>query len=81
MSLRNDGHYHCDGCGHDLGTGGGVAVAAIISDTEPDNPSAPRRLDLCRTREEEGKRVKGCRDRVFTKRALRDLAEYLEASE
>lgn len=79
MSLRPDGHYHCDRCGHDLGEGGGVAVAVKISDTDPaTGDTTVRLLDLCRDRpdpDRPGKKIQGCRDRVLTKKALRNYYE------
>lgn len=47
MSLRSDGTYRCDGCGVDVGNGG-VLMAAVISDLDPDQPGAIRVLHLCR---------------------------------
>lgn len=47
MSLRSDGHYRCDRCGTDVGNAG-VDMCAVISDTDPDDPTRPRVLHLCR---------------------------------
>lgn len=78
MSLRPDGSYRCDRCGADVGNGG-VQVSAVISDTDPDHDNlTPRRLDLCRDRpdpDNPNKKIQGCRDRVLTKKALRNYHE------
>lgn len=47
MSLRSDGAYRCDRCGTDVGNAS-VQMCAVISDLEPDDPSRPRILHLCR---------------------------------
>jgi hypothetical protein len=47
VSLRPDGTYRCDRCGTDVDNGS-VQAAAVISDLEPDDPSRPRVLHLCR---------------------------------
>lgn len=47
MSLRPDNTYRCDRCGVDV-ENGAVHVAAVISDVDPDDPSRPRVLHLCR---------------------------------
>lgn len=78
MSLRPDGGYECDRCGADVDNGS-VIFSAIVTDLDPatDN-STPRRLDFCRDRpdpDRPGKTLQGCRDRVFTKKALRHYHE------
>lgn len=47
MSLRSDGTYRCDKCGTDVGNAS-VENAAKIADLDPDDPTRPRNLDLCR---------------------------------
>lgn len=47
MSRRADGSYRCDRCGTDV-ENGGVQVAAIVSDLDPDEPGTVRVLHLCR---------------------------------
>lgn len=46
MSLRPDGHYHCDRCGLDVGNAG-VQEATFISRLDPDDPTNVLRLHLC----------------------------------
>lgn len=75
MSLRSDGRYHCDRCGVDVQPGD-VQSSAIVTDLDPGSEMpTPRRLDFCRDREADGKRVKGCASRVLTAKAL---ADYLK---
>lgn len=47
MSLRPDGTYRCDRCGVDVGNGG-VHLAAIVADLDPNDPTAVRNLHFCR---------------------------------
>lgn len=83
MSLRPDGHYRCDRCGHDLGLAAGVDVAAKVSDTDPETDDTTiRQLDFCHDRpdpDRPGKTIQGCRDRVFTAKALRNYHETRSA--
>lgn len=51
MSIAPDGRHHCDRCDTDLGNGG-VAVAVVVSDLDPDQPGMIRNLHFCRTRGE-----------------------------
>lgn len=78
MSLRPDGSYRCDRCGADVDNGG-VHTAAVVSDLDPDTGNTtPRRIDFCRDRpdpDQPGKTIQGCRDRVLTKKALRNYHE------
>lgn len=51
MSLRDDGKYRCDGMCESPGVdveNAGVQTCAIISDLDPDDPTRPRVLHLCR---------------------------------
>ena len=78
MSMREDGTYECNRCGADLGNGS-VQVSAIVTDLDPaTGNTTQRRLDFCRDRpdpDQPGKTIQGCRDRVFTRKALRHYHE------
>ncbi len=74
MSLKPDGTYECDGCGAGL-ENSGAEFAVTISGSDPGDPRRQRILQLCLPREEDGKRVRGCRDRVLTRAALRHYHE------
>lgn len=77
MSLRPDGRYRCDRCGTGVGNGG-VQEAASITDLDPQDPTRVRQLHLCLDRpdpDRPGKTIQGCRDRVLTKKALRNHHE------
>lgn len=75
MSLRDDGRYHCDKCGADVGNGDLQSSATAIElDGDSEIPT-PVRFDFCRDREENGKKVRGCASRVFTPKALADYIE------
>lgn len=84
MSRRADGKWRCDGkCSPE--TGGvelpneGVRTAVMISDfIETEEGLVPRMLQLCRDRPDPGdpeKTIQGCRDRVLTRKALRNYYE------
>jgi hypothetical protein len=77
VSLRGS-EYHCDRCGVSVGNGS-VQNTAIVSDIRQttDGP-VPQRFDLCRDRpdpDNDGKTIQGCRDRVLTRKALRNHME------
>lgn len=78
MSLRADGRYRCDRCGHEFDNAG-VQEAAKITDLDPaTGGTTVQQLDFCRDRpdpDNEGKKIQGCRDRVLTKKALRNYHE------
>lgn len=82
MSVRSDGQYHCDRCGVSVGNGS-VQNSAVVTDVFqiPDG-AVPVRFDWCRDRpdpDNEGKTIQGCRDRVLTKKALRNYHEMRPA--
>ena len=78
MSRRTDGTWRCDRCGTEL-PNEGVRTAVMISDMiETDDGVEPRMLQLCRDRpdpDDPGKTIQGCRDRVLTRKALRNYYE------
>jgi hypothetical protein len=70
VSLAPDGHHRCDRCDDDLGNGG-VAIALVVSDLDPDRPGMIRNLHFCRTRvevDDKGNRTtrRGCADVVLS---------------
>lgn len=65
--------HKCDGCGADL-QGGGVVNALIVSDIDEESGLVVN-YEFCRTREEDGKKVKGCRDKLIRPQYL---ASFLE---
>lgn len=67
--------YACARCGVDVGNGA-ITECSVTSDLDPDNPGQIRVLRLCRDREEDGTKVKGCTRRTFTPTVL---AAYLDA--
>lgn len=70
--------YWCAKCGAGLGNGG-VDRCAIVADLDPDQDDlAPRQLRFCRDRPDPDnprKKIQGCRDKVFTRKALRHYHE------
>lgn len=77
-SPQPDISYQCARCGADLGNGG-VQSCAIVVDLDPaTGEQTQRNLRFCRDRpdpDNPGKNIHGCRDRVFTKKALRHYHE------
>lgn len=82
MSLDpTSGRHRCDKCGADVDNGS-VQSCAIVTDLAEDGVT-PVRRELCRTRPDPDnpkKKIKGCRDRVFTASAFRDLRDREKAS-
>lgn len=72
MSLRPDGTYRCDSCGIDVGNGG-VLMAAVVSDLDPDVPGTVRVLHLCRAPREGAPH--GCAGNALSPAALADYHE------
>lgn len=46
MSRHEDGTYHCDKCGSDIGNAG-VDMATSVVGLDPDNPDMIRQLHFC----------------------------------
>lgn len=71
--MRPDGSFGCDRCDADVGNGG-VDVALVVSDLDPDLRGHVRNLHFCRSREEgEGDArttVEGCAGKVLTSETL-----------
>lgn len=74
MSMTPGGRHECDCCGTDLGNGG-LPVALIVSDLDPDTPGMVRNLHYCRDRDEgEGRarrRIKGCARKLIHPATMR----------
>lgn len=77
MSMLPDGSHVCDRCPADVGNGG-VTDALIVSDLDPDNPGHVRNLHFCRDREVDGKKVKGCANKVLSAANLKSYNERNE---
>jgi hypothetical protein len=77
-----DGHYHCDRCGLDVGNGSVAESATIVTARRlPDGGQGQVRYDLCRDRPDPDnprKTIQGCEDRVLTRKALRTYRERQE---
>lgn len=82
MSLRDDGHHHCDGCGRDLDNGG-VQNGVIVSDLDPDRRGHIRNLIFCRDHEEgEGRerhKVEGCAATLLDPEVIADYLANKDA--
>ncbi|TKJ25212.1 hypothetical protein [Blastococcus sp. CCUG 61487] len=75
MSLRDDGHYHCDKCGLDLGNGR-AQIATKVAGRHPDEPLRQRQLDFCV--EERPGAPFGCTGLIIGPAAVADLTTYQE---
>lgn len=80
MSRTPTGDYECDCCGADVGNGG-VTVAAIVSDLDPDRRGEPRVLHFCRDRTgPDGESVRGCVHKLLNPATIRRYTERQEAA-
>lgn len=76
MTLREDGRYHCDRCGRDVGNAD-VRSATFFSMVDPDNPVEVVRGHLC-TAATGGRPgyPNGCTGRVLGPGTLADWATW-----
>lgn len=74
MSRTPEGDYVCDRDGVNVGNGG-VDRALVVSDRDPDKPGHVRILHFCRDREENGKTIKGCANKVLSATNLKHYKE------
>lgn len=65
MTMQSDGSFECDRCGADCGNGG-VLDCVVVSDLDLDNPGHVANYHFCRDREEDGKKIKGCANKVLS---------------
>lgn len=56
--------FECDRCGAGIGNGG-IDQCLVVNDVDETTGSVIN-LRFCRDREEDGKKVKGCRNRLLT---------------
>ncbi len=70
----SDGSYVCDRCGVSV-ENASIYMCSILSDIDPDQPGVPVLRHFCRSREEDGTKVKGCTGTILTKR---NIEHYLE---
>lgn len=69
--------YSCAKCGADVGNGG-LDQCSVVSDIDPDT-GLIRNPRFCRDREEDGKTIKGCTNRVLSAANLKHYKESQNA--
>lgn len=71
MSLQPDGKYVCDRDGRDVGNGG-ILMALVVSDLDPDDPGMVRNLHFCRDEKDAEGTIThhGCAKKVLSARNM-----------